>query len=187
METEELGARQATLALQEILALLVQAVRVAQVAMQVILVGRAVLEILVAMVTAAAVALEETAVEAVMVVRQVITLKLLRLAEILVAQTETGRALVTAGLVVLVFSKRMEMAMLAEAALEAAVVVVTTVAAAQAVTQVQTETLALQAIMAVVITMVVLERLVMTELTDNKGQTAQALQQETQATMETQV
>jgi len=54
------------------------------------------------------------------------------------------------------------------------------------VTQVQTGTLALKAVMEAVITMVALERLVMLVLTETKGQTAQALQQETQAILETQ-
>ena len=76
---------------------------------------------------------------------------------------------------------------MAEAGLEGAVVAVITVVAAQVVTQVQMETLALQAIMVAATTVVALERLVMTGLTEAKGQTAQALQQETQATMETQV
>ena len=175
METEELGARQATLALQEILARLGMGALAVRVAMQVILVARAVLEILVATVAVGLVALEETSVAAVMVVRQEIAPKSPPLLETLAVLTGIETLSVTAGLVVLVFSKRMEMAMLAEAALGGAVVAVTSVVAAQVVAQVQMEALALKVVMVVVIIMVALERLVMTELTDNKGQTAQAL------------
>ena len=54
------------------------------------------------------------------------------------------------------------------------------------VTQVQTGTLALKVVMEAGITMVALERLAMLVLTEAKGQTAQALQQETQAILGTQ-
>jgi len=59
--------------------------------------------------------------------------------------------------------------------------------AAQAVTQVQMEALALQAIMVVAITMEALAHLAMLGPMETKEQVAQALQQETQAILETQV
>jgi len=161
------------------------AVRAPQVmeAVRVIRVIRVTLVIRAVTATAAVGAQQEPVAAVVMVARQALILRLLPLAEILVAQMETGRDLVTAAQVVWECFSQMGRLMLAEAGLVVVVVAVITVVAVQEATQVRLEVMETAVVTEAEQLEVTPETRVTLELTETPVQQGQEQPQGTQETL----